>query len=303
MPTLERARTATGAAPLYGEENSHSYMDWPAILAGAFVAVAISTLLTTFGAAIGLSAVSPYSGKGFSATALGIAAALWVLWVGVSSLAAGGYLAGRMRRRSHDASEHESDIRDGAHGLVVWAIGTLLAAYLATSSIAAITRGAANVAVTGAAAAVSGATQKAGETPDAMTLVTDRLWRAPANAGGAAPVDPNLHQDAARLFATTITNGTLADDDKAWLTQQVAAATGVTREEAGKRVDDTVAQAKDVAAKARDAADAARRVGVLVAFLTAASLLVSAAAAWWAAMMGGNHRDAGIDFSDLKAWR
>ena len=32
----------------------------------------------------------------------------------------GGYLTGRLRRRVHDASEHESDVRDGAHGLVVW---------------------------------------------------------------------------------------------------------------------------------------------------------------------------------------
>ena len=124
MTTLDQTKASVAVAPLVASEGfPHSYMDWPAILGGAAVAAAISTLLTTFGAAVGLSAVSAYANKGLSATALGIAAGLWVLWVGVTSVAAGGYLAGRMRGRSHDATEHESDIRDGAHGLVVWALG------------------------------------------------------------------------------------------------------------------------------------------------------------------------------------
>ena len=50
-------------------------------------------------------------------------------------------------------------------------------------------------------------------------------------------------------------------------------------------------------------ADKVRRATVLVAFVTAASLVVSAAAAWWAAGMGGRHRDEGTDFSHLVSWR
>jgi hypothetical protein len=55
--------------------------------------------------------------------------------------------------------------------------------------------------------------------------------------------------------------------------------------------------------KAKQAAETARKIGVLVAFLSAASLAVGAAAAWWAATMGGKHRDEGVDLSHLTTWR
>ena len=64
-----------------------------------------------------------------------------------------------------------------------------------------------------------------------------------------------------------------------------------------------MAQMKAAADKARQAADTARKAGILVAFLTAASLVICAAAAWWAATMGGKHRDEGVDLSHLTAWR
>ena len=54
----------------------------------------------------------------------------------------------------------------------------------------------------------------------------------------------------------------------------------------------------DAKAKAADAAEAARKMTVLSAFLTAASLLVAAAGAWWAASKGGRHRDEGTVFAD-----
>ena len=46
-----------------------------------------------------------------------------------------------------------------------------------------------------------------------------------------------------------------------------------------------------LALSALDAAESERKLGVLAAFLTAASLLVAGAGAYWAAMQGGNHRD------------
>src|ERR1700738_5367501 len=124
------ANTAVAETP-----SGVAYVDWAPIMAGAVIAAAISTVMSAFGAAIGLSATSPVSGSAISGTACIVATAIWVLWIAVSSFVAGGYLAGRMRRRIHDASEHESDIRDGVHGIIVWAIGALLIGYLATTSI------------------------------------------------------------------------------------------------------------------------------------------------------------------------
>ena len=120
------------------ESDQRSYVDWPAIFAGTVVASAISAVLLTFGAAIGLSLTSAYEGEGISLTAFAIAAALWVVWVQVSGFLAGGYLTGRVRRRHHDATEDESDIRDGIHGLAVWGVGVLVGAAIAYAGVAGI---------------------------------------------------------------------------------------------------------------------------------------------------------------------
>src|SRR5262245_44265869 len=100
-----------------------SYVDWPAIVAGAVAATAISVILHTFGAAIGLSLASPWPHAwGLGATGLAILAALWSILSQVGSFAAGGYLGGRLRARFTDAAAAEVEFRDGAHGFLVWAL-------------------------------------------------------------------------------------------------------------------------------------------------------------------------------------
>ena len=83
------------------------------------------------------------------------------------------------------------------------------------------------------------------------------------------------------------TSGQLAGTNRAYLAQLVAQRTGVSQQEAEKRVDDAVNAA-------REAADKARRASMLAGFVTAASLIVSFGAAWWGAIRGGNHRDNNI---------
>jgi hypothetical protein len=270
-----------------------AYVDWPPIIAGALVAVAISTVMTTFGAAIGLSATSPISGSNISGTAWIVATAIWVLWIAVSSFVAGGYLAGRMRRRIHDATEHESDVRDGVHGLVVWAIGALLLGYLAASSITGLTKSVAGTAATGTMAVISGA---ANPIEDAVNRVT--------RAGPSAkPGNDSFRQDVTGILTSSAATGSITEDDKSYLSAQIAAHTGLSPQDASKRVDDAMAAVNAAKEKAKQATESARKIGVLVAFLTAASLAVSAAAAWWAATTGGKHRDEEVDLSHFTTWR
>jgi hypothetical protein len=300
MTNVDRMVKSSAVSPVVSDANAHlHYVDWGAVFAGAVVAAAILTLLTTFGAAIGLSAVSPYSGTGLSATAMGIATALWVLWISVSSFIVGGYLAGRMRRRMHDSSEHESDVRDAAHGLIVWAIGSLLIAYIATASVARLTRAAADATSSGGAAMLVGSGQSPANAFDPASY-SARLWRT-SQPDKSAP--DSIRQDAARILAAGAVNESVSEEDKAYLIAQVAANTGLSQQDAAKRVDDTMTQISAGAQKVRQAADKARKAGVLLAFLTAASLALSAAAAWWAASMGGKHRNEGVDLSHLTAWR
>src|SRR5439155_9239148 len=130
----EIAVVATGV-----EADMRSSIDWAAVIAGAFVAAAISFVLLTFGTAIGLSITSPYPREGVSVTAFLVILALWLIWVSLSSFFVGGYLAGRMRRRV-SLSAHETEVRDGVHGILVWALGILIGAAIATWTAAGIAK-------------------------------------------------------------------------------------------------------------------------------------------------------------------
>ncbi|HTM78440.1 MAG TPA: hypothetical protein VL133_12520, partial [Devosia sp.] len=133
-------------------QDEASYVDWPAIIAGILLAMAISVVLISFGSAIGLG-FADFDGEGASPIWIGVAAASWFLWVQISSFMAGGYLTGRMRRRHFDADEHESDVRDGAHGLLVWAGAAVLGAVIAVSGIGAAATAVGHVAATATEAA------------------------------------------------------------------------------------------------------------------------------------------------------
>jgi hypothetical protein len=77
-----------------------------------------------FGSAIGLAVYSPYRTVELSAGGA-LAIGLWILWVQVTASMAGGYLAGRLRTPVIGADAHERETRDGMHGLLVWASGTV----------------------------------------------------------------------------------------------------------------------------------------------------------------------------------
>jgi hypothetical protein len=282
----ETVAVSTGAA-----KTSHSYLEWGAIFGGTVLAAAISTIMTAFGSAIGLSLVSAEPERSTSITVLAIVAALWALWVAVSSAAAGGYLAGRMRRPAHDASAHERDVRDGAHGLVVWALGALLVTFLTTSTLF----GAARTAVEGAASATSGAASLLSQQADPMGTALDNVMR----STGTTPVTPDERAEASRIFVSGLASGKLDPADRQYIASRLASRAGIPQPEAEKRVDDAFAKLNQAKETAKQAAERARKIGVLTAFLTAAVLLVAAAASWMGAMLGGKHRDEEMDLSHL----
>ena len=125
--------TSTLAPRITGNPTGVSYVEWSAIFAGAILTSAIIVLMTAFGSAIGLSLVSPYHGP--SPIIFYVVLALWFTWITVSSFVAGGYVTGRMRRPIDGATTHEVHVRDGVHGLVVWAVAVAIGTSLATLSI------------------------------------------------------------------------------------------------------------------------------------------------------------------------
>ena len=279
-----------------GQEH-HSYIDWAAVIAGIVLASAISLLLLAFGSAIGLSFADFNAKPDVSPVWVAIAAASWLLWVEISSFMAGGYLTGRMRRRFNDATEHESDIRDGAHGLLVWAGALVIGAVIAVGGVGAAVTAVGNAVGTATMAASNVADDAADSAADPQAYFVDTLFRAPPGATPAPGTLQDYRGEAGRILAQGAVTGTVSDPDKAYLAQIVSANTGLSSEDATTRVNEVLTAVDQAKATAADAAEEARKWTVLGAFLTAASLLVSGVGAYWAAMKGGNHRDKQTVFS------
>jgi hypothetical protein len=283
------------------------YLEWGPVIAGAFGAAAISFLLLTFGAAVGLSVTSPWPNQGVSLTVAAWAVVWWTVLVQVGSFAAGGYLAGRMRSRWGDSTSEEGQFRDSAHGFLVWALGILIGATVLAITTGGVVRTAtqsAGVVAAGAASGAGGLTTA--PTDYAVDLLLRRFPTAATatpgvNAAGApaattAPQrddDAALRSEAARIFAASIKNREFTQRDRDYLTQVVAARTGLPEAEAQQRVDAAMNEARDLELKARQAANQARKAAVIAGFIAAASLLISLVVACLAAGLGGKHRDEG----------
>ncbi len=252
------------------------YVDWAAIFAGTALAVAMSFVLLTFGSAIGLSVTSFQPGEGVSLRWLAIASGIWFLWVAVTSFGAGGYLAGRLRRPVPGTSVDETEMRDGAHGLVVWATGALVGAVLAASGVTGVVGGAG--AIAGTAAGTAGEAVSGD-----VSYLGSRLLR-----GDGA--------DAAAVLTRSLGEEEMSAEDRGYLTSLVAERTGQTPEEAEAAVETAVTEARAFYAEALDTAEQARVAGAIAAFVIAATLMASAAAAYLAAAAGGDHRDRSVPF-------
>ena len=138
---------ATSALPPLGDAarlRANSAASWGAILAGSVVAVSLSVILLTLGAGLGFASISPWSDHGLSARAFTVAGTIWLIVTQWLSAAAGGYIAGRLRHRWPATHVHEVFFRDTAHGLVTWAVATLLVATILASSTTSLLGGGAH---------------------------------------------------------------------------------------------------------------------------------------------------------------
>ena len=253
---------AAGPVPTPGGPLSHIH--WGPALAGAVVAAAMSFVLMTFASAIGLMVVSPSPTWRDTSVWLAILSGFWIIVVATGSFALGGYLAGRVRS-TWKAPEDEVEFRDGAHGLLVWAIGVVLGVLLLWAS----------------AAALGSAASRDSSSQGFLAYELDRLFRSERRL---EPVAPDVRVEATRMLMKGVGRQELPADDRTHLTRVVAGATGLAQPDAERRVVQILTEARDSTARTR-------RSAVILGFATAAGLAAAAAAAWFAAGAGGRHRD------------
>ena len=255
---------AAGPVPTPG--GPLSYIHWGPALAGAVVAAAVSFVLMGFASAVGLMIASPSPTWRDTSVWLVILSGFWIIVVATGSFALGGYLAGRVRS-TWKAPEDEVEFRDGAHGLLVWAVGVVLGVILLWASAAAVSVGTA-----------------ASRDPSAQGFLAyelDRLFRSERRLES---VPPDIRAEATRILMKGLGRQELPSDDRTHLVRVVAGATELAQPDAERRVVQIVAEARNSAAQTR-------RSAVILGFATAAGLAAAAAAAWFAAGAGGRHRD------------
>ena len=283
---------------------------WGAILAGAAVAVSLSLILLTLGAGLGFASISPWSDHGLSAGAFTVASTIWLIVTQWLSAAMGGYIAGRLRHRWLATHTHEVFFRDTAHGLVTWAVATLFVAAVLAGSMTSLLGGGAR-AVGGLAAAggkdaasmgrleMSGARGLMGPDPAAGpsgAYNLDKLFRSNSSGNfsdlnGQGPRASDARGEVMHIAANAAMSGAVSDEDRAYLANLVATKTGLSTDEAQKRVDAFIQTVKDASVQAKTAADEARKSAATAALYTALALLIGAFIASVSAAIGGRLRD------------
>jgi len=249
-----------------------SHVEWGPVFAGALAAAALSFVLLSAAASLGLSLISADPGHTYAKTG-GTLAALWSLIVTIGAFLLGGYIAGRLRSSWREASPDEVAFRDGMHGFLVWSLGILLGALLVLLASITTTQVSAEV-----------ATSAPAQSDTVLAPATDTLLRTAPTAAAVAPLD---RSEVARVLAVSVANGQMSANDRSYLAQAVAQRAGIPPADAEKRVDTAFENAQR-------AVEAARKAAALTGLLTASALLIGLAAAWYGAQRGGHNRDRNI---------
>lgn len=294
MTTLESVEIVeTGRWPQAGDA-------WSAIIGGAVAAAAISLILLVLGAGLGLSVLSPWAGSG-TVAGVAVGSVIWLIVVQWIASAVGGYMTGRMRQQREPSDE--VFFRDTANGFLAWAVATLAAAAILASVTSSLVQTTARVVGGAATAAAAGSANVVG---DPGAYFTDMLLRplpgshpettavATAAPNLVAPTEtasPELRSEVGRILAYGLAQPEFPQTDESYLSQVVAARTGLSADAAKSRVDNVIAGFRDAKAKVESAADAARHQAAKLSIYMFLSLIVGAFIASAAAALGGVHRD------------
>jgi hypothetical protein len=261
----------------FPNDSNSSGVSWGAVIAGAFVAAALSLALLALGTGVGFSSVSPWANSGATASTIGWTAIIWLVLTQLIASSMGGYLAGRLRTKWVNVHTHEVYFRDTAHGFLVWAVGLVVTAAFLTSAAASLVGGTARA---GAATAEAPTQVGGGAGPNGYFI--DSLLR--MSDASTSPTNPSVRGEIGVIFLHSLREGSIPPADKTYLAQLVAAQTGLSQADASKRLD-------DVYANAQQAAERARKALAHSMYWTFLALLIGAFCASFAATIGGKQRD------------
>jgi hypothetical protein len=116
---------------------------WPAMIAGAVIAIVVSLALLALGSELGFTTISAEPDREVLGTTIVVTTAIWLIVTQWISAGLGGYVAGRLRTRWTGTRAHGIFFRDSARGLVTWAVATVVIAALVGPSLRSMIAGSA----------------------------------------------------------------------------------------------------------------------------------------------------------------
>ncbi len=252
-----------------------SAISWRSVLAGVVVALSVSVILNLLGMAIGFSTIDPATGDTPSVMAISIWAAIWYVMTAIAAAFAGGWVASLLSNRQYGSL-------GGWHGLVTWAVSTLLMVYLVSAAMGGLVGSTLN--------AAGGALQTAAVAAAPAAHDADPLDALDARVSAYSSNDARALSEVTSQNIRAIIYGEPVDVDQ--LRAQAVAATmranNMTEEQARVYVaqleQDYRVAAERLKVKAAEAAEATSKGIARVSLLTALTLVFSALAGW----MGGN---------------
>jgi hypothetical protein len=268
-------------------------ISWGAVLAGVVVALVAQLILNMIGIGVGASTLDPGAGPNENPSAQGfsIGAGIWWTVSGIVASLAGGYVAGRLSGKPKPSTT-------SWHGLIAWALTTLVVFYLLTSAIGGLVGGAyrgLTSAVGGAASAAGGAIQTAAQTaaPALASGVADPFSSIEQSLRGVTGGnDPAAMRDAAvaAVRAAVTGNQQQAADARNRAADALAKAQNIPVEQARTQVEQYEQQYRQgvetAKRQATEAAAVAARTVSRGALFGSLALMLGAIAGWFGGRLG-----------------
>ena len=265
-------------------------VSWGAIFAGGAIALVAQAVINLIGVGVGLASVGVNAADNPAASTVSAGAGIWFVASGIVASLIGGLVAGRLSDKPLPGTA-------GLHGLVSWAVTTLVVLYLLTSAASGL--------VGGTLSTVSGALGGAGNLVGG-TVQTAAQAAAPSLAKISNPLDgieqkvreqsagqdPQAARDAALAAVRAVLTGDPAQKEQAKnrAADALAKAQGVSPDQARTQIDDYQKQYEQAVVTAKQKAEAAavatKSAATQGAFYAALALLLGALAAFLGGRFG-----------------
>jgi len=265
-------------------------VSWGAIFAGAVTALVTQVVLNLVGVGVGLSSVGTNAADNPAASTFSLGAGLWFVGSGIVASLVGGLIAGRLSGKPLPGAA-------SLHGLVSWAVTTLVVLYLITSAASGLVGGALGTvssALGGAGNLVGGTVQTAAQAAaPSLAKISNPLDGIEQTVREqSAGQDPQAARDAAVAAVRAVLTGDPAQKEQAKnrAADALAKAQGISPDQAKTQIDDYQRQYEQAVATAKQKAEAAavtaKSAATQGAFYAALALILGALAAFFGGRLG-----------------